>query len=69
VVAAVEHFPSGALSHSIDNQEHRNRDAEPCIMIEPNGPYAVKAAKRSKLRDYRSTINVTHLGVDGISQL
>ncbi len=42
VVATVEQCPSGALSYSIDSQEHRNRDAEPCIMIAPNGPYAVK---------------------------
>ena len=42
VVATVQQCPSGALSYSIDGQEHRDRDAEPRILIAPNGPYAVK---------------------------
>jgi CDGSH-type Zn-finger protein len=33
--------PSGALSYSVDGQEHRDRDAEPSIFIAPNGPYVV----------------------------
>jgi CDGSH-type Zn-finger protein len=33
--------PSGALSYSVDGQEHRDREASPAIFISPNGPYVV----------------------------
>lgn len=33
--------PSGALSYSIDNKEHRDREGDPSIFIAPHGPYVV----------------------------
>jgi CDGSH-type Zn-finger protein len=33
--------PSGALSYSIDDIEHRDREGEPAIFVAPNGPYQV----------------------------
>lgn len=42
VVAQVEQCPSGALSYSIDGVEHRDRDAQPEMLVAPNGPYAIK---------------------------
>ena len=42
IAAAVEQCPSGALSYTTDGVEHRDRDAEPLVLIVPNGPYSVK---------------------------
>ncbi len=42
IVATVEQCPSGALSYTTDGVEHRDRDAEPLVLIVPNGPYSVK---------------------------
>ena len=41
IVAQIGQCPSGALSYSIDGVEHRDRDAEPMILVAPNGPYAI----------------------------
>jgi len=41
IIATIQKCPSGALSYSIDNVEHRDRDGEPAIFIAPNGPYVV----------------------------
>ena len=43
VVQTVRKCPSGALSYTIDGVEHRDRgDREPCVMVAPNGPYAIQ---------------------------
>lgn len=41
-VETIQGCPSGALSYSIDGEEHRDRDSEPEILIAPNGPYAIR---------------------------
>ena len=42
IVATIEKCPSGALSYSIDGVEHRDHQAEPAILIAPNGPYVIR---------------------------
>ena len=41
IVRTIEKCPSGALSYSLDNVEHRDRDREPMVTVTQNGPYAV----------------------------
>ncbi len=41
IIATINKCPSGALSYTIRDQEHRNRPGEPSIFIAPNGPYVV----------------------------
>jgi len=41
IIAQVRRCPSGALSYSIDNSEHRDREGEPKIFVSHNGPYFV----------------------------
>jgi CDGSH-type Zn-finger protein len=41
IIATIRSCPSGALSYSVDNVEHRDRDGEPAIFVAPNGPYVV----------------------------
>ena len=41
VIATIQKCPSGALSYSVDDAEHRDRGGEPNIFVAPNGPYAV----------------------------
>jgi CDGSH-type Zn-finger protein len=42
IIATIEKCPSGALSYSIDGVEHRDRKAEPVVLIAPNGPYVIQ---------------------------
>ena len=42
VAAQVERCPSGALSYSVDGVEHRDRDREPKVWAQPDGPYFVE---------------------------
>jgi CDGSH-type Zn-finger protein len=37
----VRKCPSGALSYSIDNVEHRDQDRDPAVMVSKDGPYHV----------------------------
>ena len=41
IIATIQKCPSGALSYSIDDLEHRDQNGEPSIFIAPNGPYVV----------------------------
>ena len=41
IIATIQNCPSGALSYSVDEVEHRDRDGEPTIFVAPNGPYVV----------------------------
>ena len=41
IIATIQKCPSGALSYSVDNLEHRDRDGDPSIFVAPNGPYVV----------------------------
>ncbi len=41
IIATIQKCPSGALSYSVDDVEHRNREGEPTIFVAPNGPYVV----------------------------
>ncbi len=42
IIAVVEQCPSGALSYTVDDVEHRDYDSDPAIFIAPNGPYAIR---------------------------
>ena len=44
VIETIKKCPSGALSYSIDEVEHRDRKGEPSIFIAPNGPYVVSGS-------------------------
>ena len=41
VIATIQECPSGALSYSVDDVEHRDRNGEPTVFVAPNGPYVV----------------------------
>ncbi len=41
IIETVKKCPSGALSYSIDEVEHRDKDREPMILVSRNGPYFV----------------------------
>jgi CDGSH-type Zn-finger protein len=41
IIATIQKCPSGALSYSVDDVEHSDRDGEPTIFVAPNGPYLV----------------------------
>lgn len=41
IIATIQKCPSGALSYSIDDLEHRDWEGEPTIFVAPNGPYVV----------------------------
>jgi CDGSH-type Zn-finger protein len=41
IIATIQKCPSGALSYSVEDVEHRDRDSEPTIFVAPNGPYLV----------------------------
>ena len=41
IIATIQKCPSGALSYSVDDVEHRDWDGEPAIFVAPNGPYVV----------------------------
>ncbi|MGL1889458.1 MAG: CDGSH iron-sulfur domain-containing protein [Reichenbachiella sp.] len=41
IIDTINKCPSGALSYSVEDVEHRNREGKPSIFIAPNGPYVV----------------------------
>ncbi len=41
IIATIQQCPSGALSYSVEDVEHRDRDGKPTIFVVPNGPYVV----------------------------
>ena len=41
IIATIQKCPSGALSTSVADVEHGDRDGEPTIFVAPNGPYVV----------------------------
>lgn len=41
IINTIKKCPSGALSYTIDNIEHRDRDLPPMVTVTKNGPYAV----------------------------
>jgi CDGSH-type Zn-finger protein len=41
IVAAVRRCPSGALSHSIGGEEHRDTEQSPAILVSKDGPYLI----------------------------
>ncbi len=42
IIATIRKCPSGALSYTIDNVEHRDQDREPKLRMIPNAPYAIE---------------------------
>lgn len=41
IIATIKKCPSGALSYSLDNVEHRDQDRAPMVTVTKDGPYAV----------------------------
>ena len=41
IVATVRRCPSGALSHSIGGEEHRDTEQSPAILVSKDGPYLI----------------------------
>ncbi len=41
IINTIKKCPSGALSYTIDNVEHRDQDREPMVTVTKDGPYAV----------------------------
>jgi CDGSH-type Zn-finger protein len=41
IVETIKQCPSGALSYSIGDVEHKDREGEPTVFVAPNGPYVV----------------------------
>jgi CDGSH-type Zn-finger protein len=41
IITVVRQCPSGALSYSIDDEEHRDQERPPMVTVTENGPYAV----------------------------
>ncbi|NIR46942.1 hypothetical protein GWO43_00475 [candidate division KSB1 bacterium] len=41
IIATIQKCPSGALSYSVDDVEHRDRQGAPTIFVAPNSPYVV----------------------------
>jgi CDGSH-type Zn-finger protein len=41
IIETINKCPSGALSYSIDNVEHRDQSREPLVKVINNGPYAI----------------------------
>jgi CDGSH-type Zn-finger protein len=41
ITSTIKKCPSGALSHSVDGEEHRDREGAPAIFVAPKGPYVV----------------------------
>lgn len=42
ITATIEQCPSGALSYTINGEEHRDFNADPLVGYVPNGPYIVR---------------------------
>ncbi len=41
IIETIKKCPSGALSYTIENVEHRDQEREPAVFVAPNGPYVV----------------------------
>ena len=41
IINTIKKCPSGALSYTVDNVEHRDQDREPMVTVTKDGPYAV----------------------------
>ena len=41
IIDTIKKFPSGALSYSIENTEHRDQDCVPMVTVTKDGPYAI----------------------------
>ena len=41
IIATIQKCPSGALSYSVDDVEHRDREGETIIFVAPDGPYVL----------------------------
>ena len=41
IIRTISKCPSGALSYTVDNVEHRDQDREPMVTVTKDGPYAI----------------------------
>ena len=41
IIETIRKCPSGALSYTVEDVEHREREGPPAIFVAPNGPYVV----------------------------
>lgn len=48
IIETIRQCPSGALSYTIDNVEHRDQARDPAVLVSKNGPYRVTGAVELK---------------------
>ena len=60
IIATIKTCPSGALSYSVDNEEHRDQDREPSVFIAPNGPYVVTGNPDLNMTERADGASVEH---------
>jgi CDGSH-type Zn-finger protein len=48
IIETIKQCPSGALSYTIDNVEHRDQARDPAILVSKNGPYRMTGAVELK---------------------
>jgi CDGSH-type Zn-finger protein len=48
IIDTIKQCPSGALSYTLDDVEHRDQAREPAILVSKNGPYRVTGAVELK---------------------
>lgn len=46
IIDTINKCPSGALSYTFKQKEHRDRAGEPAVFVAPNGPYVVSGAPK-----------------------
>jgi len=60
IIKVVKMCPSGALSYSIDNEEHRDQDREPCIRVTDKGPYYVTGGVIMENQPRHEKVSIEH---------
>ena len=61
IIATVRSCPSGALSYSVDDVEHRDQDGEPTVFVALNGPYVVTGGPALLDTDLADGASAEHL--------
>lgn len=51
IIALIKKCPSGALSYTVNDQQHRNPDRSPAIRIAKNGPYNIEGGIQLNIDD------------------
>ena len=60
IVESVKACPSGALSYTVGEVEHRYHEGPPSVQFAPNGPYVVKGGSELKGVEWGEGASVRH---------